>query len=321
MTYTNYFGIDVSKKTLDIMDQKGNHTIVSNDLDGFKKLAKLVPPKSLCIMEATGIYHIQLATFLHSRSMDVTVVNPLRIKRFIQMKMKRGKTDKSDAGMICLYGQTQDVELWIPSSPELSESKDAYQTMEQYINTRSSFKNKLEELKTKKSAKYLIESVEKQIVTMSEAVTELEVRINKLIKEKHAVLLSNLKSISGIGERTATLLIISSDGFQHFESAKQLASFYGLAPSERMSGTSLRAKSSISKMGNPLVRKKMYMCSLQASQRNPGCVSLYQRLLAKGKPKKLALIAVANKLLKMVFAIAKSGIPFDPLYKSHPQLA
>ena len=91
MNYTNYFGIDVSKKTLDIMDQKGNHTIVSNDLEGFKKLAKVVPSASLCIMEATGIYHIQLATFLHSRSMDVTVVNPLRIKRFMQMKMKRGK--------------------------------------------------------------------------------------------------------------------------------------------------------------------------------------------------------------------------------------
>ncbi len=70
-------------------------------------------------------------------------------------------------------------------------------------------------------------------------------------------------------------------------------------------------------MGNPLVRKKLYMCSLQASRHNKSCVDLYQRLLAKGKPKKVALIAVVNKLLKMIFAIAKSGLPYDKEYKSY----
>ncbi len=70
-------------------------------------------------------------------------------------------------------------------------------------------------------------------------------------------------------------------------------------------------------MGNPLVRKKLYMCSLQASRYNKTCMDLYQRLLAKGKSKKLALIAVANKLVKIIFAIAKSGLPYDREYKSY----
>jgi transposase len=72
-------------------------------------------------------------------------------------------------------------------------------------------------------------------------------------------------------------------------------------------------------MGNPLVRKKLYMCSLQASKYNKACRDLYQRLLAKGKPKKVALIAVANKLKKIAFAIAKSGLPYDNEYVSYMQ--
>jgi len=112
-------------------------------------------------------------------------------------------------------------------------------------------------------------------------------------------------------------LIVATEGFKNFDNAKQLCSFFGLAPTETSSGTSIKGKSKISKMGNPLVRKKLYMCSLQASRYNKTCIDLYQRLLAKGKPKKLALIAVANKLLKIVFAIAKSGLPFDREYISY----
>lgn len=321
MEYTSYLGIDVSKKTLDMVDEKDNHKIVTNDLVGFNELVKFIPEGALCVMEATGIYHLELATYLHSKKVNVAVVNPLRIKRFSQMKMNRSKTDKVDAKMICQYAQEQDIKLFEPLDPNLAESKDVYRTMEQFINTRASFKNKLAELKATKAVDYLIQSIEDQITMMSAAIKKLENKIKVLVTESHATLLSNLKSIAGIGERTATLLIISSDGFQHFDSAKQLASYYGLAPMERKSGTSLNAKSSISKMGNPLVRKKMYMCSLQASKRNTSCANLYQRLLAKGKPKKLALIAVANKLLRIAYAIAKSGLPYDSEYKSYPKLA
>lgn len=141
-------------------------------------------------------------------------------------------------------------------------------------------------------------------------------KIKELVKEYDQPLLSNIQSIKGIGERTAPLLIIASNGFRDFESAKQLQSYFGLAPTETRSGTSINGSRKISKMGNPLVRKKLYMCSLQASKHNKACAELYQRLLAKGKPKKVALIAVSNKLLKMVYAIAKSGLPYDQYYVS-----
>ncbi len=111
--YTDYLGIDVSKKTLDVMTSQQKHFQFSNDLKGFREFAKIIPRDGLCITEVTGIYHLQLATFLHS------------------------------------------------------------------------------------------------------------------------------KSIAGIGERTAVLLIISTDGFKNFYCSKQLASYFGLAPTERFSGTSV----------------------------------------------------------------------------------
>lgn len=321
MNSQHVIGIDISKKTFDLEDHKGIHHVFSQDLSGFKKLHKLLPKGAICVMEATGIYHQQLAQFLHSKSIKVAVINPLTVKRFIQMHLKRIKTDKSDVSMIRKYGQTQNYELWKPIDSELAESKDAYQTMEQYIKVRASLKNKLEELNCKKAAVYLIQSLENQIISLSKSIEELEAKVIELVNTNHSQLLTNISSIAGIGQRTASLLVISTDGFRHFSSAKQLASYYGLAPSDRTSGTSLRGASKISKMGNPLVRKKLYMCSLTAIKYNPACQALYKRLLAKEKPKKLALVAVANKLLKIVYAIAKSNIPFDPKYRSYRKVA
>ena len=137
-----------------------------------------------------------------------------------------------------------------------------------------------------------------------------------LIKANHPDLYSRLQSIPGIGKSTALFMIVLSDGFEKFESAKQFTCYIGLSPVEKTSGSSVRGKSSISKQGNSKLRNLLFMCSFNACKANPACKALYERIVAKGKSKKLALIAVANKLLKQAFAIAKSGLPFDPEFKS-----
>ncbi len=90
----------------------------------------------------------------------------------------------------------------------------------------------------------------------------------------------------------------------------------GLSPIEHSSGSSIRGRSRISKKGNPMVRNYFFLCSFTACQYNLQCKALYERIIAKGKSKKLALIAVSNKLLKQSFAVAKSGLHYDPAYKS-----
>lgn len=314
--YNDYLGIDISKETFDVVNQKGEHKQFDNTLSGFKDFRKTLPENSLSVMEVTGIYHLQLAHFLYKNNYPVAVVNPLSIKRFAQMHLKRNKTDKADALMISLFAQQQNPSTWSPPPKHLEQSKDIYQTMEQYISMRASLKNKLKEFKVSKAASFLIQSIQGQITQLTEEIDALEIKLMDNVKHFDPVLLSNIKSIAGIGKRTAALLIISTEGFKSFENAKQLSSYFGLAPTELSSGTSINGSNRISKMGNPLVRKTLYMCSLQASKTNRSCAELYQRLLAKGKPKKLALIAVSNKLLKIIFAIAKSGLPYDPEYKS-----
>jgi len=316
--YLGIYGIDVSKDTIDVVCQK-EHRIFENDIKGFKKFKKIIKDESLCVMEVTGIYHLQLATFLYKNNIDVAVVNPLSIKRFSQMHLRRNKTDKADAKMIALYGEKQEVDLWRPCEKKIEESKDISQALEQIVNIRAGLKNKIQALRIKKASSFLIEEIQSQIDSLSSTVKTLEDKLNELVKLYDQKLYSNILSIKGIGVRTAPLLIISSNGFRDFESAKQLISYYGLAPTETSSGTSIKGKPKISKMGNPLVRKKLYMCSLQASKYNKTCRDLYQRLLAKGKPKNVALIAVANKLLKIAFAVAKSGLPYDNEYVSYMQ--
>ena len=123
-------------------------------------------------------------------------------------------------------------------------------------------------------------------------------------------------SITGIGKRTAIYLIVLTHGFEKFENSRQLISYFGLNPIIRESGSSVRGKSRISKAGNNHIRNLLFMCAFTACEHNKSCREIYQRLIAKGKSKKLALIAVANKLLKQAFAIAKSGLYYDENFKS-----
>ena len=125
-----------------------------------------------------------------------------------------------------------------------------------------------------------------------------------MIKNEHQNLFNQLQSIPGIGKKTALALIVLSGGFEKFENAKQLCSYVGLSPRIFESGTSVKGKSKICKMGMSRIRAMLYVCSWTAKKCNKACRELYDRLVEKGKPKKVALIAVVNKLLKQVFAIA-----------------
>ena len=111
-------------------------------------------------------------------------------------------------------------------------------------------------------------------------------------------------------------LIVITDGFSRFETASQLCSYTGITPTIKHSGSSVRGRSRISKVGNKRLRNLLFLCAFSACKQNRGCREIYERLVGKGKSKKLALIAVSNKLLKQSFAIAKSGLPYDESFVS-----
>jgi transposase len=312
-----FVGIDISKDTFDVYEPSMGHEKFTNDSEGFKSFKKWLYTSCWCVMETAGSYHQQLATFLLKKKLRVSVVNALVVKRFIQMKLQRNKTDKSDAKMIALYGLEQELTLWKPDPEYIDCCKMLQSSIKTYFKQQTAINNKLHSLKSKGAEyKLLVQSLQRQEKAKATEIKCLEEALEALIKDNEPALLTRITSIPGIGRKTAIFLMVSSNAFKNFESAAQLKSFYGLAPTVRVSGSSVKGVSRISKSGNALIRNHLFLCSFTASNCNPACKALYERIVTKGKSKKLALIAVCNKLVVQAFSIAKSGLPYDKNYRS-----
>lgn len=315
--YTIFVGVDVSKDNFDTYDFNIGHQQYINEVKGFKSFCKSLVKESCVVMEATGSYHQQLALYLYESGISVSIVNPLSVKRFIQMKLRKNKTDKSDAKMIAYYGKEQKPGLWEPTPEYISMCRMIQKTIGLYLKQQTAIKNQLHSLKSKgiESGK-LVRSLKRQRRSTDNEINKLEDENAKLLNKHESELLTNLQSIPGIGKKTAMLLISGTNAFSTFENHKQVSSYLGLAPMEYSSGSSINKKSRISKTGDVRIRNHLFMCSFTACNCNPQCKALYNRIVSKGKSKKLALIAVCNKLLKQSFAIAKSGLRYDPAYRS-----
>lgn len=315
--YTNIFGVDISKDVFDVMNCKGDYYQFSNDLTGFKKFTKKLTKEALVVMEATGYYHYCLAQYLYEQGYLVSVVNPLSVKRFIQMKLSKIKTDKSDAKAICEYGQFNQVPLYTAKNESQAECLQLIRLIDIYLKQSTAIKNKIHGENTLGTpSKVVYHSLNRSLKSIKKEINLLEDRLNELVKDYQQKQLTLLKSIPGMGDKTAIMLIVMTDGFNRFENSKQLCSYAGITPTIRHSGSSVRGKSRISKMGNQKMRNLLFLCSFSACKYNKGCREIYERIVSKGKSKKLALIAVSSKLLKQAFAIAKSGLPYDENFVS-----
>lgn len=313
---TEFIGIDISKKVFDVWGESIGYKQFKNNDEGYSEFLLFLTINSWCVMEYTGSYYQKLARFLYENHVCVSVVNPLVIKRFVQMKLQHNKTDKSDAKMIVQYAREQTVFKWQPNPRYIDECKDLHTTISLYFKQSTALKNKLQSMVDKEVKGKIITSIKRQLRQVQSEIKLLEQEMEQRVRKHEQELLSNLLSVPGIGKKTAILLIVCTNGFRTFENARQLSAFFGLSPVEHVSGSSVRGKSRISKRGHPLMRNHLFMCSFTACHNNVQCKSLYDRIVAKGKSKKLALIAVTNKLLKQSFAIAKSGVRYDPNFKS-----
>lgn len=312
-----YFGIDISKDVFDVCDNNQTYYQFKNSISGFKKLLKLLDCNTVCVMEATGYYHIRLSYFLLEYGYKVSVVNPLKIKRYIQMELSKIKTDKSDAKMIQLYGKEREPKLWFGQSKTQQESLQLSRLLSVYSKQSTQIKNKLHgETVLGEPSKLVVRSLKRQLKSLENEMKTLELKLIDNVKSEYQESLTLLKSIPGIGDKTALMLLVFTDGFHRFESSKELCSYAGITPVIRQSGSSVKGRPRISKMGNPKLRNLLFMCSFNACKYNKACKDLFDRIVAKGKSKKLALIAVCNKLLKQAFSIVKNRVPYCNDYRS-----
>lgn len=318
MTNVEIFtGFDVSKDHLDFCTLDGSGKPLSGKVpfnaEGFKMLLRKIPSDSHCVMEATGPYHLKLATWLCKKGYTVSVVNPLVIKHFSRMNLRRAKTDKADARIIASYGQREKPALWEPPAEYMMKLQQLENMLDLQIKHHTAHKNQLHSIEaTGMADPFVRNELKKLIQHIKKTIQKLEQIIADVIDNEHKSMLKNLTSIPGIGKKTAVALIVATGGFSRFDSHKKLSSYLGICPRIYESGSSVRGRSRICKIGMGRIRKHLYMCTWSAIRANKACKEMYARLVENGKPKMVALIAVANKLVRMAFAIAKSGVKYQP---------
>ncbi len=322
---SKYIGIDISKQTFDVFflnkNQKSEFRKFDQDQKGFSQLVKLGKEK-IYVMEATGPYYLKLATFLHSKGIQVAVVNPLVIKRFSQMELQRAKTDKKDAKTIHDYAKLKGVNLWSPSRKEISEMLQIITALELLHKQHNASSNQLKAFITsgiidnqvKKSIKLVIKKIENEK-------TQLEDRLNQIVEENFAHTKKLLISIPGIGYKGVAILIAITNNFEKFINYKQLIAYVGLSPRVYDSGTTVKGKGHICKMGKSSARKILFMCAMSAKRHNKSCVQFSERLAAKGKHDRVIKIAIANKLIKIAFAVVTNNRYYDENFISERKIA
>ncbi|AZB26736.1 MULTISPECIES: IS110 family RNA-guided transposase [Chryseobacterium] len=305
-------GIDISKQVFDVSFLEGNlwkHKVLSNKLLGFEKLITFIEKEDIVVMEASGTYYLPLAEYLYSQGINVVIENPLSIKRYAQSRLKRAKTDKADSKVIAEYGKKNldELSLWNPESKTCIRIRQMHTRIQMIQKQTSQTYNQLEAFR---SSGFLDEKLE---IEMNNSIEQLrlgkeilESEIERLALEEFEQTIECLTSIPGIGIKTAIMLIVITDNFKKFEHHKQLIAFVGFSPRIYESGSSVRGRSSICKMGKSQIRKLLYLCSWSAKRWNKKCKEMYERLITKGKAERVAKIALANKLLKQAFAIGKN---------------
>jgi len=317
-TTPSHLGIDISKETFDaVLVQEGHSTSfqASNNRIGHEKLSKWLKKHARGVvhvcLEATGRYGDELAAFLHQENFTVSVVNPRRIAAYAASQLRRNKTDRLDAAVIADFCRTQNPVPWQPPPPTVRDLQMMTRHLEALLDMRTEERNRLQSGVT---APVVVAAIEQHITFLDTQIADLERQIAGHL-DQHPDLKQQrdlLVSIPGIGDTTAAKLIAEIKYIDRFEDATQLAAYAGLCPSRRNSGTSVRHKPKLSKIGNAVLRKALYFPAMSAKSHNPIVRDFCQRLTDHNKPKMVVIAAAMRKLLHIVFGVLKHRKPFDP---------
>jgi transposase len=316
-----FVGIDISKESFDVYfedDGKGNYVKLNQTADGYKVLISLIGRDRVCVMESTGNYHVKLASYLFEEGVQVVVENPLKIKRYSQMRLQRTKTDKADSQIIFDYGETilsrEEYHAWKPDSKHIGDLKQYDTVRQQLIKQQTALSNTEEALTCLSDLnKDVIKVLKEMVKAVEKALETLDKGMLELVTKHHADSFELITSIPGVGAKTATMMICLTDGFQKFQhnEVKQFISYIGMSPRTFNSGTSVKGRAHITKVGNGRIRSLLYMCSWTAKRYNQQCIDLYERLAEKGKPERVIKVAIAHKIVRQIFGVIKNGQPFS----------
>lgn len=311
-------GIDIAKSSFDIATQQANGKYrtkgnLPNNPQGFQALqawlAKHVTPDAWVVMEATGVYHQALAEHLYNLGYQVAVINPACICSYAKSQLQRVKTDKVDAKLIALYGQRHMDELkaWQPEPPAQRRLRALVRRLEDLKGIEQMERNRLDvcDVSVQSSIRSVIQHLEHEIATTLKAIKD-HIDDDPDLHDQHDLLVS----ISGVGDKTAALLLAELGNPLRFRDSRAVVAFAGLNPRLQESGKH-KGRVRISRMGSASLRAGLYMPAVVAMTHNPAVKALSERLKAKGKSGKQIVCAAMRKLLHIAYGVLKSGKPFD----------
>ena len=311
-------GIDISKATFKaalLRQDKFRHKSFSNQPEGFNQLADWLAAQDVTLvhacLEATSHYSEALAEYLFDQGMKVSVVNPARLKGYAQSELVRTKTDKTDAALIARFCAAMKPARWQPEPKEIRVLRAYVRRLDALIDMRQQERNRLEA-----ASEVLSEAIEAHITYHEQDIKQTQRKINDHI-DQHPNLKDKkqlLESIPGIGPATINVILSEFAQVQRFQNAKHLASFIGVAPRLFESGTSVRGRTRMSKIGRSQLRKAFFLPAMVALRYNPIIKSFGERLLGSGKTKMQVIGAAMRKLIHIVYGVLKSGVPFDENY-------
>jgi transposase len=314
-------GIDVAKRKLDIallINGKTKSKVFDNAPAGHADLIQWLTERGaikehthICL-EATGPYSEAVAIALVEAGWWVSVVNPARIKGFAQGELARNKTDRADASLLARFCVAMRPSLWTPPSPAWRELRGWVDRLQALKDMHQQECNRVEAHQASGQMQ-LVEAVQVHLDWLNKQIEELERNINNHI-DRHPDLKRDaelLQSIPGIGNTTVAKVLAYAGDVRRFANAKALAAFIGVTPRQRLSGSSVKGRTMMSRTGHADLRRALYMPGLVARRHNPVLEVFGDRLSAAGLAPKAVVGAVMRKLAHLIYGVIKSGQPFD----------
>ena len=307
MTQRNkiYIGIDIAKKKFDVAFSNSSKGIVYDNnpkgIKSFIETVKQINPELIC-MEATGGLERKLAKSLQQHGFNLSIVNARLVRDFAKAHNQLAKTDKIDAEMIARFAEMMQPRISRIVSDAQRKMNDLSTRRQQIKDLISLEKNHLATTKDEE----ICQEIKQTILSLKEKLKKVTQQEKELIQADEQAKKNTeiIESVPGLGEETAMLLVVELPELGQLN-RKQIARLVGVAPTNRDSGT-MRGKRTIGG-GRADIRKGLYMPILVAKRCNPAIKAFYDRLIEKGKPAKVALIAAMRKLLTILNVMIREG--------------
>lgn len=302
-------GVDTGKTQLDIYIRPLDIFLsVSNDESGIKKAINLIKKHqpTRIVIEATGRLEHAFIMACSKANLPFVVANPVQIKRFAGAIGRLAKTDKLDAQLIAHFGEAIKPSLSTLKPENIRLMSDLLSRRRQLITMQTMEKNRLQIM-----PKEISNSIKPLLTALKNQLEKIELKLAKLINECAEYKAKNdiIQSMPGVGSVVAFHLISDMPELGYL-SNKQASALVGVAPINRESG-SYEGKRMI-RGGRHQIRTTMYMAMMSAMQCNPVFKETYERLVAAGKPKKIAIIACVRKMVVILNSMVRDGVMWDP---------